>query len=584
MQKINRKIKVIFKKIFLDLPLAFRIGFFIIFTLVSYSLILSEILVHLKLNSDSLIKFRIILYSISLIIIIFSYLHLYFFLKYSFRNPIKEILKGIEQVNQGNFKVRIHIFSKDEFGKISSAFNKMLSSIRKKNRALENYSKNLNQLIEQKTLELREKIKEIETIKKMQDGDYYLTSVLIEQLQKTHIESSYCKIEIFIKQKKEFEFRNKKGEIGGDLCISKKIFLKEEPYIFFLNADAMGKSIQGAVGALIIASVMESILERTLKAFIFKNYSPERWLKNSSAELKHIFDVFNQAMGATLILGLFEEKTGCVYFINFEHPPMILLRNSKAQYLYPDFHFKRLGVNSPLKENLFIKVFKLKPDDILIIGSDGKDDIRTQGKIQNDPENILKLVEKTKGDIQLLFDEIKKSGEIIDDVSLLKLHYLPEVFKDVHKKNEIKNLLTNLKRQYNQNQIDEKEVIEFCEKHLNFPFCNIFLIKHYIKLKDYEKIEIYTKKYLEIDSSNNNILYLLFYSLHKQKKFYEAIEYGERCYIRTPNHSILLIQLADCYFKTNNFSRGEYLTEKALEIDPDNPKIKMFIQKMAFYN
>lgn len=66
------------------------------------------------------------------------------------------------------------------------------------------------------------------------------------------------------------------------------------------------------------------------------------------------------------------------------------------------------------------------------------------------------------------------------------------------------------------------------------------------------------------------------------KKYYKAIDYGEKCYLRTPNNPILLIQLAQCYFKTNNFSRGEYLTEKALSIEPENPKVKIFIQKMAF--
>lgn len=458
-----------------------------------------------------------ILYLISLIISILSILHLFIFLKFSFIVPIKEILNAIAQVNQGNFQVRIKTFSKDELGKISSAFNKMLSSIRKKNRTLENYSKNLNELIEKQTLELKAKIKEIEAMKKIQDGDYYLTSLLVEQLEKTQIKSSYCKIDIFLKQKKEFEFKNKKGEIGGDLCIVRNIFLKENPYLFFLNADAMGKSIQGAIGALIIASVIESILERTLKAFIFKNYSPERWLKNTAAELRHIFDAFNQAMGATLLMGLIEEKTGCVYFVNFEHPPMILYRNSSAQYLHEDIYFERLGVSSSQKGEVYIKVFKLKPNDIIMIGSDGKDDIRVEGKIQNDPHNILKFIEKTEGNLNLLYEEIKKVGDIIDDISMLKIHYIPKQLDYAYKQNDVKESFMNVKRRYKQKKVSIEEVIKFCENNSDFPPCIIFLLKYFIKLRDYLKIESYSEKYLELDSSNNNILYLLFYSLWKQK-------------------------------------------------------------------
>jgi tetratricopeptide (TPR) repeat protein len=72
----------------------------------------------------------------------------------------------------------------------------------------------------------------------------------------------------------------------------------------------------------------------------------------------------------------------------------------------------------------------------------------------------------------------------------------------------------------------------------------------------------------------------LFFSLFKQNEFQEAIEYGERCYLRNPTNANLLVQLADCYYQTNQFSRSEYLIEKALDIEPENEKIKAFIKKL----
>jgi hypothetical protein len=46
------------------------------------------------------------------------------------------------------------------------------------------------------------------------------------------------------KQKKEFEFRGKKMEIGGDINIVDQIRIAGKDYLVFINADAMGKSIQ----------------------------------------------------------------------------------------------------------------------------------------------------------------------------------------------------------------------------------------------------------------------------------------------------------------------------------------------------
>ncbi|MFN3604845.1 MAG: SpoIIE family protein phosphatase [Leptonema sp. (in: bacteria)] len=580
-KKVLLKFEAIIKKLFLGTSIQTRIKVFFLFSFLVIHIVLIEIFFYLNFISLGLEKTKMIIYGISLIIFILNLLHLKFFLKFSIERPISEIISGIEKVNQGQFRIRLKVFSKDEFGKISSTFNRMLSSIRKKNRGLENYSKNLNLMIESQTQKIKEMLQEIKTIKEMQDADYYLTSLLVEQLEKKDFEISSCKVEFLIKQKKEFQFKNKKGEVGGDLCISRKIFLKEEPYIFFLNADAMGKSIQGAVGALIIASVMESILERTLKAFIFKNYSPERWLKNSFMELKHIFDSFNNSMACTLILGLVDENTGAVYFINAEHPPMILYRNSLARYVFKDFHVERLGIQN--KEDLvYIKVFRLKPDDILILGSDGKDDIKTSGNIQINPESILRLVEKTKGNLDSLYEEIRKMGEIIDDMSFLKIHYTPTIIKNDKQTKERKEIFINLLKQFNANQITIEEIIEFYQDNLDFFPAVKFILQEFIKLKDYKRMEIYAKKYFEINPSLYNILYLIFYSLWKQKKFTSAVEFGERCYLRNPTNVILLLQLAQCYFKINNFSRGEYLIEKALQIDPNNPRVKTFIQKLKF--
>lgn len=65
-----------------------------------------------------------------------------------------------------------------------------------------------------------------------QDGDYYLTSLLVKPLGGTKIESDEVKIEFLTKQKKEFSFKGKKGEIGGDLSIAHTIFLRGKNILY----------------------------------------------------------------------------------------------------------------------------------------------------------------------------------------------------------------------------------------------------------------------------------------------------------------------------------------------------------------
>ena len=78
-------------------------------------------------------------------------------------------------------------------------------------------------------------------------------------------------IDSILKQKKKFSFRNKSSEIGGDVIMMKDLEINKNSYLAFINADAMGKSIQGAGGALVLGTVFKSFLNRIQKE---KNSTP----------------------------------------------------------------------------------------------------------------------------------------------------------------------------------------------------------------------------------------------------------------------------------------------------------------------
>src|SRR6185295_8863044 len=145
--------------------------------------------------------------------------------------------------------------------------------------------------------------------------------------------STRVKVDFFLKQKKEFTFKRQKHQIGGDICIALNIELKGRKYIAFLNADAMGKSMQGAGGILVLGSVFQSIIQRTITHKNQSDIPPERWIKSAFKEMHKIFESFEGSMLVSILFGLVEENTGLVYYINAEHPWLILYRDAKASFL-----------------------------------------------------------------------------------------------------------------------------------------------------------------------------------------------------------------------------------------------------------
>ena len=126
---------------------------------------------------------------------------------------------------------------------------------------VEELNATLEKKVEERTRELQKTLTQVQTLKLQQDGDYFLTTLLIKPLMVNEAISNKIKIEFFIKQKKTFEFKNKTYEIGGDMCIANNIKLRGKNYCVFINGDAMGKSIQGAGGALVLGVVFRSIIQ-----------------------------------------------------------------------------------------------------------------------------------------------------------------------------------------------------------------------------------------------------------------------------------------------------------------------------------
>lgn len=393
------------------LKLAFFILLFIITIYVAGTLVYYN-----RDNLESLIVFSIVALISAMLMA-----YMIFYLIYS---ALKDIEQAMDDLKSGGSGL---IFTKS----IDSEFVKVAAGISDAARTIKDYQANLEQKIEERTRELQESLGHVRALKGQQDGDYFLTSLLLKPLNGNYANNRQIKVNIFVRQKKSFEFKSKTNEIGGDICIAHSIRLRGRDYTLFLNGDAMGKSMQGAGGSLVLGAVMQSIVERTKLSPKEQVLYPERWLKAVFLELQKTFESFDGSMLISVVMGLADEKSGFIYFINAEHPWSAILRDGKAFFVEDSLTLRKLGT---LGVNMGIKVqtCELKPGDLFVVGSDGRDDLmlgsdESGARIINEDETLfLRLLEKSKGNLAALYNACKETGEITDDFSLVSLRYEPE--------------------------------------------------------------------------------------------------------------------------------------------------------------
>lgn len=468
-------------------------------------------------------------------------------------------------------------------GITASLANKFL---RVHNRA-EELTSLLEKKVKDKTKELQEALFNVNELKLQQDGDYYLTSLLIKPLATFKAEDPPVFYQEHVEQKVQFLFKNRKVEIGGDIIITDTITLREREYSVFINGDAMGKSIQGAGGALILGVVFHSYLERTSLSYQYSDKEPERWIRDCYLDMQTVFESFDGSMLISIMLGLIDKKTGALYYINAEHPWTVLYRDNKAIFLEKELILRKIGMTIQT-DRFQIRSFQLKPGDVLFTGSDGRDDIlfdknsSFKTAVMNEDETLfLKHIEYAKGNLTNITSQLHESGKITDDLTILRIEYNPDAIKknpldentsntlqELHEQKKWKDILNRLPRELKEVQIPKKNQLHF--------------INAAIRLKEYKKAIKIGESFIEDYPINNKVLFLYFYSLKKTGKLKKAIELGEKIRLRDPYNNINLLQLADAYRRLNNIPRSKILIQEILETDPHNEKaliLKKHIEK-----
>ncbi|MCW7505158.1 SpoIIE family protein phosphatase [Leptospira paudalimensis] len=504
------------------------------------------------------------------IIFIFPLVFVAYLVAKAVRQGLGETSHILDELSKGNFSVVSMPSSGDDFGQQSFHLNRVIQQLNTMYTEIFTLNVGLESKVKERTMELENSLEEVKKLKFQQDGDYFLTHLLLKPLGKNQVSSELVSIDFFLKQKKKFEFKGKEYEIGGDLNIAHNVILQGKKFSVFVNSDAMGKSMQGAGGALVLGAVFQSIIERTYLSSATFNQSPERWLKNAFIEMHKIFEGFDGSMLVSLVIGLIEEETGFLYFINAEHPWLILYRDEKASFLENELSYRKLGTKG-LNSGIFIKTFRLLPGDTIISGSDGRDDLllfneqneSNQRQINQDENLILSYVEQGKGELEPIFKVLTKNGEITDDLSLIRVYYKGNL--DTVSNTDVSKSYQTAKKLVEVGNIDA--AIDSLQKQiLTQPITNKrfhkLLAKLHFKRKDYIEATEHAQVYLESHPYDLSFMELSSILLRKAGRLDQAIEIAERIRLREPKAAKNTFHLIRLYLEKENQIRAkEILTE-----------------------
>ncbi|MEQ9367296.1 MAG: 7TM diverse intracellular signaling domain-containing protein [Leptospirales bacterium] len=460
---------------------------------------------------------------------------------------------------------------------------------------VEDLNAGLERRVDERTRELNESLTHTQQLKHIQDGDYFLTSLLLNPLGVNYARSETFDVTFFVRQKKRFQFRKYERDLGGDLCAAHTIHLRGQAHTVFLNADAMGKSMQGAGGALVLGSVFQSIIERTHINPLEQKQSAEAWLKSAFVELHKVFVSFDGSMLVSMVMGLAEDRTGTVYYVNAEHPAPILYRAGRAAFLKSDVLYRKLGTTG-VESMVSIQVYRMLPGDTLVFGSDGKDDIRFSaeaGEVNEDETRILASIERFAADPERIYEAIAAEGEIIDDFSVLRLVYRPEevgVASGDATESGVANksassgadaglapgLLDARARiragEYVRAVADLQKLRDAIGAS---PVELLRLLIHcLVESKRYAEAAVEVRGYLEQAPEDNEMLYAASVIHRRAGESKTAVELGERLRLRVREDTRNLVHLARLHRSVGDVARARYLLEETLRIDANHARAR----------
>lgn len=347
---------------------------------------------------------------VELIGTVFLALIIYVVLTKYINQPISLLVKGVNEIGQGNFDKKIEIKKPKEFLELANTINKMTSDIKQ-------YLENIKNL----------------TLQKMQiEADLDIA----REIQISSLPTTFPPFPDVISVNLFAGMKTAK-QVGGDFY---DFYFIDYKHIAFTIADVSGKGIPAALFMMRAKALLKSIA--------LEDLTPEDIIQKVN---NSICDNNEQGYFVTVGFGVIDITTGEVTYVNAGHNPPIIKTQEKTTYLEVPKNIV-LGVLNDFSFKVYN--FTLRPLETLFLYTDGvteatnkefnlygeKKLLDTVIKQESNPEKIIKAVFE---DVEKYADGFEQS----DDITMFGITYLGnenmiEKIKVIPQVKELKTLIS----------------------------------------------------------------------------------------------------------------------------------------------
>ena len=334
-----------------------------------------------------------------------------------------------------------------------------------------------------------------------------------------------------------------------------------------------------------MGTVFKTIITRTQQMAKMQELYPEHWLRQCFQELKRVMIAFDGRMLVSMVVGIVDDATGMLYFVNAEHPHVVLLRDGRARFVEEKGILRKVGMDDP-QEIFVVQTVPLQANDVIVVGSDGRDDVEV-GKteagvtmINEDELAFLADVEKSEGRLDRLEELIRQRGTVIDDLSLIRIAYREDAPQLLEPSSpEYLQLIRDTRIAYRARdygrvraliadaRLDENDALRNRE-------ALRMLLRAYIETKDFAAAAGLAANYTEQYADDNTALLWYSFVLRRVNEPARAIDVGERLFMRDPRNARNLRHLTSLHAKHGDPGRGAELLKLLSELkgadDADN--------------
>ena len=196
-------------------------------------------------------------------------------------------------------------------------------------------------------------------------------------------------------------------------------------------------------------------------------------------------------------------------------------------------------------------MFSLRPDDVIILGSDGRDDIII-GKepdseydiINQDEKLFLAHVKNADGDLEKIYENIANTGKLMDDLSLLRIHY-----KGV--------------------TADQKKLDDELKR-----------LEDYKGVGKFDKYAELGEKVISDYPQLTNFLYEMSLACKQLGQYEKAIDYAERLRLRDAKNISNLLVLIESYHGLGRKERAKSILDACLKARPEDVRFLKLKEEM----